>query len=174
MAGFDKLEARLGELTKRVAEPRHVRVGFAEDATGQDGQPIATRAVVNNFGAPSQGIPPRPFFSNMVAEEGPKLPDRMARVLEAADYDVDVALERMGDGLKRALVQSITSGSYTALAPATIARKGGVTLSTKAGKLFGKDAPAGGTSPYGPAKPLVETGDMLNAVSSTLAGGADE
>ncbi len=145
--GFDKLEARLSELTKRVASPRQVRVGFLESATGQDGEPIAVRAVVNNFGAPGVGIPPRPFFSNMIAEEGPKLPARMARVLAAADYDVDVALGRMGEGLKAALVKSITALDAPPLAPATIARKG-----------F--------------AKPLVDKGDMLNAVSSDLVGGS--
>ena len=146
MAGFDKLEARLGELTKRVASPRQVRVGFLESATGQDGEPIAVRAVVNNFGAPARGIPPRPFFSNMVAEESPQLPARLARVLVAADYNVDVALGRMGDGLKAALVRSIDATTAPPLAPATIARKG-----------F--------------SKPLVDSGDMRNAVSADLVGG---
>lgn len=141
--GGQELERYLNDLARKLARPGTLRVGFLEGATYPDGTPVALVAAVQNFGAPSKGIPPRPFFSNMVetkqAEWGPAL----GALLEANDYDADKALKLLGEGIAGQLRQSIVDTNSPALAPATVKAKG-----------F--------------AKPLVDTGHMLNSVDYSV------
>lgn len=137
--GGDKLEKALADIAKRVGRGGEVRIGFLEGATYPDGTSVPLVAAVQNFGASEKGIPPRPFFSNMVKEKSPQWPAKLGKVLKANDYNVDQSLAQMGEGIKGQLQQSIRDTNSPPLAPATIARKG-----------F--------------EKPLVDTGHMLNSV----------
>lgn len=139
LSGGDKLAARLQELAKKVAVPATLRVGFLEGATEADGTPIPMLAAIHEYGAPAAGIPPRPFFRPMIAEKSPTWGDALARNLVAQDYDAAKALEAMGQGIKGQLQASIKAVTSPPLKAETIARKG-----------F--------------AKPLVDTGAMLNSV----------
>lgn len=139
-----KLESFLESLAGRLKRGDVVRVGFLEGSTYPDGTPTAMVAAVQNFGAPKMGIPPRPFFSNMVTTASPQWGDELAKVLKAAQYDGALALARMGERIAGQLRESINQTNAPALSPVTIARKG-----------F--------------AKPLIDTGHMWNSVAYEVA-----
>jgi len=122
--GGSKLEAKLREIAQAVAKPANLRAGFLENASYPDGTSVALVAVVQDFGAPSRGIPPRPFFRNMVAAKSSTWGDAVAKNLKAADYDATVAMTRVGEGIKGQLQASIREFAGVPLKPATIARKG--------------------------------------------------
>lgn len=145
LSGGDKLKAALAELARRIDRAGTLRVGFLEGATYEDGTPVAMIAAIQNFGAPAQGIPPRPFFSNMIREKSPRWAEQLAELLKRNHNDVDVALEQMGAGIKGQLQQSIVDTNAPPLKPATIRRKG-----------F--------------AKPLIETSNMINSVDYEVSG----
>ena len=90
--------------------------------------------------SPTAGQPARPFFRGMIAKESPTWPDKMAKLAEATDYDGNKVLAMMGEDIKGALQQSINDLETPPLAQSTIDAKG-----------F--------------AKPLIDTGHMLNSVA---------
>lgn len=143
LSGGDKLEAYLADLGSKLEKSAVLDVGFFENATYPDGTPVAMVAAVQNFGAPSRGIPPRPFFTRMIDDHkdewGPQLGER----LMARDMDPQAALADMGIILEGELQQAIIDLTDPPLKPATIKRKG-----------F--------------EKPLVASGHMLNSVASKV------
>jgi hypothetical protein len=140
ITGGDKLKSLLKMLEERMTNASSVKVGFLAEATYPDGKPVAMIAAIQEFGAPRAGIPPRPFFRNMIAAKSPEWPAAMAALLKANGYDAFRALQLTGEGISGQLKQSIIDTNSPPLAQATIDRKG-----------F--------------AKPLVEKGIMLQAVS---------
>lgn len=122
--GGDKLEAALAELAEKVSRPGTLKVGFFENATYPDGTSVAMVAAINEYGAPSRGQPPRPFFRNMIAEKSPTWPDAIANLLKTNNYDATKTLELVGEGIKGQLVQSINELVSPPLAESTIRRKG--------------------------------------------------
>jgi hypothetical protein len=139
ISGGERLEAKLAELTRKVEKTGTLRVGFLEGATDPDGTSVPMKAAILDFGAPSRNIPPRPFFRNMVAEKSDSWGDAMEQNLVQTNFDVDMTLNRMGEGIKGQLQQSIKETNSPPLAASTIARKG-----------FDK--------------PLIDTGNMFNSV----------
>ena len=137
--GGEKLKAALDKIAQSVTKPATLQVGFLEGATYPDGKSVAMVAAIQNFGAPARGIPPRPFFSNMVKDKSPEWPEALGKVLVAKSYDATAALELIGQGIKGQLQQSVVDTNSPPLSPRTIARKGS-------------------------SKPLIEHGVMLNAV----------
>lgn len=137
--GGDKLKAALAAISRKVASGGALKVGFLEGATYPDGTSVPMVAAVQNFGAPSRGIPPRPFFTNMVSDKSPGWGPSLGRILANNDMDVGRSLALMGEGIKGQLQQSIRDTNEPPLAQSTIDRKG-----------FDK--------------PLVDTGHMLNSV----------
>lgn len=145
LSGGERLEAYLKKLAAKLEKGGVLKVGFLAGATYPDGTPVATIAAIQNFGAPAQGIPPRPFFSNMIEEKSPGWGDSLAAILKNNDYDTKLSLELMGAGIEGQLRESIVNTNAPPLKPATIARKG-----------F--------------AKPLVETSNMLDSIDSEVTG----
>ena len=96
-------------------------------------------AAIQDGGAPSRGIPPRPFFRNMIARQQSTWAPLLAQSLKANDYDIDKAFQILGVVMVGQLKQSIDETNTPALKPATVKRKG-----------F--------------AKPLVDTGHMQSSV----------
>lgn len=137
--GGEKLEVRLREIADKVSRPATLRVGFLERAKYPDGTPVAMVAAIQDFGAPRAGIPPRPFFRNMIAAKQGKWPKAIAGLLKANGYDAERALDIAGAAIAGQLRDSIISTNEPPLKPATIRAKG-----------F--------------AKSLVDTGQMLNSV----------
>ena len=127
------------ELASKLERPATLRVGFLEDATYPDGTPVAMVAAIQNYGAPAVGIPPRPFFSNVVADKSGGWPDGISALLQSTGFDVERTLRTTGEVIAGQIKDSINNGSYAPLQQSTIDRKG-----------FDK--------------PLVDTGHMVNSV----------
>lgn len=137
--GGEKLAARLAAIARTIRNASSVRIGFLENARYPDGTPVAMIAAIGNYGAPRAGIPPRPFYTNMIAAKQGEWPRAIAGLLKSTDYDALRTLQLTGEAIAGQLRQSIIDTNDPPLKPATIRRKG-----------F--------------SKPLVETGHMLNSV----------
>lgn len=143
ISGGDKLLAALSDMADKVSRPGTLRVGFLENATYPDGKPVAMIAAIQNWGAPRAGIPPRPFFSNMVRAKSPGWGKDVATALVRTSYDARLALRLVGFNIEGQLRQSVKDTNAPPLAPSTIARKGH-------------------------AKPLVDSGHMLNSIDQEI------
>ena len=152
--GGNKLSQKLQEMAGALSSASAVKIGFLAGATYPDGKPVAMIAAIQEFGAPSRGIPPRPFFRHMIADKKGEWPKAIADLLKANDYKADVTLKKTGEAVSGQLRKSIIDTNAPPLANSTIIKKGGVH-----GMVYDPKDP----STY-PAKPLVDTGHMLNSV----------
>lgn len=143
--GGQKLERELKKLASGIAKPASVKVGFLAGATYPDGKSVAMIAAIQDYGAPSRGIPPRPFFRNMVKTKKGEWPAAIAGLLKSTG-DAEKTLELTGQAIAGQLRQSIRDTNAPPLAASTIRRKG-----------F--------------AKPLVDTGHMLASVDYEVKTG---
>jgi hypothetical protein len=167
ISGGDKLANALAVITRNVEQPATLRVGFLAGATypstkgahlsqkklastlagkrtkvqtsGAGATPVAMIAAIQEFGAPGRGIPPRPFFRNMVKNKSGEWPHAIAGVLKRNGYDAAKSLAIVGEAVAGQLRESIIQTNSPPLAASTIARKG-----------F--------------SKPLIDTGHMINSV----------
>lgn len=139
ISGGDKLEAALERIARKLKRGGTVRVGFLEKATYPDGTSVPLVAAINEFGAPSRGQPPRPFFRRMIAAKSGEWPRAIEDLLKANDYDATRVLAQVGEGIAGQLRQSIVDLTEPPLAPSTIARKKS-------------------------SKPLIDTGVMIASV----------
>jgi hypothetical protein len=152
--GGDKLHRELAKLTVKLRNPGTLSVGFLAGATyptdvkrskrGPNkslagGVPVAMIAAIQEFGAPSRGIPPRPFFRNMIKAKSGEWPAAIAALLKANNYDARRTLTLTGEAIAGQLRQSIKDTNTPPLKPATIKKKG-----------F--------------AKPLIDTSHMINSI----------
>lgn len=167
--GGDKLQSALARLTANIKRPGTLRVGFLENATYPSGPrpalrarykkrravraikgagvlPVAMIAAIMEFGAARRGIPPRPFFRNMIASKQGEWPKAIAGLLKQTNYDAQKTLRLTGEAIAGQLRQSIIDTNSPPLKPATIRRKG-----------F--------------SKPLVDTSHMLRSVDYEVKGG---
>ena len=117
------LQKKLEELAQLVGKPATLRVGFLEGATYPNGTPVGMIAAIHNYGAPRAGIPPRPFFTNMIKQHQGEWPKAIAGLLQSGLSTKD-ALEQAGAAIAGQLRQSIIDTNYPPLAPSTVARKG--------------------------------------------------
>lgn len=139
LKGSDKVMKALEDIARKMGGGG-VSVGFMEGATYPDGTPVAAVAFWNEYGNPLQNRPPRPFFREMIAAESPSWPEKMAKLAKATDFDGKKVLGMMGEDVKGALQQSITSFETPPLASSTIEKKGN-------------------------GKPLIDTGHMLQSIT---------
>lgn len=123
-AGGDKLAGVLAGIASNASKASSVDVGFLEGATYPDGTSVPMVAAIQEFGAPSVGIPPRPYFRGMIASKSEEWPKAVAGLLKANDFDAQKTLEQTGAAVKGQLQQSIVDFVGVPLAPATIAAKG--------------------------------------------------
>ena len=137
--GGKKLEAAMVRLAMKVTKPAMLRVGFLENRTYPDGTSVPMVAAINEYGAPSRGQPPRPFFRNMIAAKQGEWPRDIEKLLKANDFDAEASLDLLGAHIEGQLRQSINDLVSPPLAESTIRRKG-----------FDK--------------PLIETSLMVNSV----------
>lgn len=151
--GGYKFQAALRNIARNIGNARAVSVGFLSNATYPDGTPVAMIAAIQDGGAPAAGIPPRPFFRNMIAEKKAEWPSAIAGLLVANNYDTTRTLQQTGEAVAGQLRESIIKTNDPPLAQSTL-RKRGV-----AGMVY---------DPKNPktlrAKPLVDTGHLLNSV----------
>lgn len=186
--GGDRLTKRLREIASRLDQPAELRVGFLEGSRYPDGTSLPMVAAIQEFGgtinmparqqtvfrkvnaagdflrggwfvkrrqsnyatthdvaAHTITIPPRPFFRTMIRAHKAEWPGDIAKLLKATSFDPTATLARMGEKIVGQLRQSIRDLTSPPLAQSTIRRKG-----------F--------------AKPLVETGHMLNSADYEVTG----
>jgi hypothetical protein len=122
--GGTKAGPKLAEMAKRLTSAKTVRIGFLENATYPNGLPVALVAAINEFGAPSRGQPPRPFFRNLLAAKQNEWPKAIAALLKANDGDAHRTLMQTGEAIAGQLRQSIIDLVDPPLAPSTVQRKG--------------------------------------------------
>jgi hypothetical protein len=170
--GGDKLEAYLQNASSQLEKARQVAVGFLEGATEADGTSIPMIAAIQNFGAPSVGIPPRPFFTNMINQHKGEWGEQVSTLMALNDYNAVKVLNLMGEVIGGELRQSIKDTNEPALSPVTLMLRQMradnpnlvVTQSTvreaAARVASGKPYEATGTA----AKPLIYTGTMWQSV----------
>lgn len=124
ISGGEKMEALFEHMARGLNKPLRLQVGFPEGETYPDGTPVGLVAAINNYGAPARGIPPRPFFTNVIEEGEGRWGDEIAAIAKAADYDAQLTLERFGENVANQIRQSIGGWSTPPNAPSTEARKG--------------------------------------------------
>lgn len=124
ISGGEKLKAALSQMAQGLSTAASVDVGFLENSTYPDGKPTALIAAIQEFGAPSRGIPPRPYFRSMISKHEGEWPDAIAAALRKSNYEASTALALVGAGIKGQLQQSIIDLVSPPLKPATIKRKG--------------------------------------------------
>lgn len=171
MSGGHALQERLREIAKKIKGQTEVRVGFLEGSTYPDGTSVPMVAAIQNFGAPEASIPARAFFSNMVRTQSPEWGEKLSRLLRENDYDVEIALSLMGEGIKGQLQQAIINTDSPALSEITLMlrkmRSEDQNL-VVTGKVVGEAARrvGSGESTAGVStKVLDDTGHMLNSVA---------
>ena len=133
----------LAEIAANLGDPATLRVGFLEGATAPNGDSIPLRAALNEFG--HGNVPPRPFFRTIVKNKSGEWADGIAHQLKITKYNTALTMARTGNAIAGQLQESILDLWSPGLSPKTIAKKG-----------FDK--------------PLIEAGDMINAVAWELNG----
>lgn len=169
--GGEKLEAYLRDLSRKVTKAGAVKVGFFEGATEPNGASTAMIAAIQNFGAPKAGIPPRPFFSNMVKNNAESWGPALGKDLQEKNFDAAAALALLGDEIAGELRKAIIDTNSPPLSPVTLllrARFGNNPQDiTFADVMQARHDVASGTKAKvtpTQAKPLVWTGHLLNSV----------
>ena len=157
-------------LAKILTEPvAHVRVGFLEGATYEDGTPVALVAGAQEFGVPAdpeaqgqdndageygerpdgfRGIPAKHFMRGTVAEQKEAWAEHLRGQLSGDKYDLEKSLGRTGQVMKGDLMTTILTIEHPEVSEAT--------KKHKKGKL------------------LVETRTLLRAVDSEVVLGDTE
>jgi hypothetical protein len=170
VSGGAAADKYLADLARKLGKGKTLKVGFLAGATYPDGTPVAMVAAIDNFGAPSKGIPPRPFFTNMVRDESPEWGPALGTLITQNDGDTDKALDTLGLGIVGQLQQAIVDMNEPANSPVTNLLKqrfptGGQTfadvLQARRDVAAGAEAPAG--------KPLVWSGHMLNSAAHEVS-----
>lgn len=174
-SGGDGLDAALKALAKKLSTAREVSVGFPEGSKYPDGTSMALVAASQNYGAPSKGIPPRPFFTMAVNQNRVAWGKVLAIQIRAQKLDAAKALEATGIQMAGDIAASLVATTGPALSPVTLLLR--ERFPDRVGMTFGdvKQARhdiASGTVPSvsgSGAKPLVWTGKMLNHLQGPSA-----
>jgi hypothetical protein len=154
--GGDKLQAELNKIMASVNNAASADIGFLENATYPDGTKVAFVAAMNEYGDGKR--PPRPFFSTTVEKRGGAWGHNLGVALKKYNFNAAASLAIVGQGAKEDVEASIREFTSPPLAESTIARKSSGTVKKIKGVL-------------GPAKPLIDTGHMLNSVSVRVKTG---
>ena len=148
VTGGEKLKRHLAAL-KGKARPMHVNAGILEGSVYPDGTPVALVGYVHEFGAPSQGIPPRSFMRSTLMQRLKAWKEGLARELKSQGLDSRQALNRLGFVMVTDFKKQIRAMTAPALKIETIRRKG-----------FNKL--------------LIHKGDLINSLAHEVKGGEEE
>lgn len=143
------LDSIIRQLSTKV-----VKVGFFEHSKYPDGTPIAGVAVVQGYGSVQRGIPARPFFRPALDDNRQKHIDGTAVAFRRAvkgTQTIDQGLEQLGSVVASDVQQAITNVFNPPLAASTIQARRRRNASGNAS-----------------TKPLVDTGQMLQAVTYSV------
>lgn len=143
------------------------RVGWFPSAVYEGGQPVAGVAHVQEFGSPARGIPPRLGMRSTAREKQEQWKHTVEGVSRAVAQGkiepgrVMEALTLAAEGHMRETISKVTSPP---LKPATVAARMR-RLADKGASVTGKP---GGAGIAGITKPLVDTGILLNTLTSEV------
>ena len=167
--GGSKAAVKIAELGKKLSDAQSVKIGFLEGATYVNGMPVAAVAAIQEYGAPRAGIPPRPFFRNMIASKKGEWPKAIADLFKANDYDAKLTLGQTGAAIAGQLRQSIIDTNEPALSPVTLMLR--KMFGNHPEEIRGRDVAearrrvsAGESTAGVSTKPLVWTGHLLASV----------
>jgi len=136
LIGQKKVIAKIKAVTDGI-ESGSVIVGFLGRETYPDGTPVAAVAFWNEYG--TSKAPARPFFRSMIEKESKTWGSKTAALLKSKSVKPQNVLGLLGEEIKGALKQSIQEFQSPPIAYSTAKAKGN-------------------------SKPLVDTGQMLQAV----------
>ena len=167
--GGTKFMSELRVRTDKLSKASEVQVGFLPDKRYPDGTLTSMVAAIQEFGAPKAGIPPRPFFRNMISKEQKSWPQLLSVALQNADLDASKALSVVGEEVAGELRQSIVDTNEPALSPVTLMLRKMVgpngRVTSYAQVKEARARVAAGESPGGvSSKPLVWTGQLLDSI----------
>lgn len=172
VANFDNLKA-LQQRLKSI-DRKELQAGWFEGARYDDSTPVAGVAAIQEFGAPSRSIPPRPFFRPTIAEKSKSWSELVAEGAKAvingqATYDQvmnGLGLQVVGDVQK-----TIVTSSYPELSPITLALRnlrdegyqiGGALIGAVAEAIANGETGSGQLGePSANTTPLNDTGIMI-------------
>jgi hypothetical protein len=175
---LNELKIKLGQL-----DDLKLTIGWFESARYDSGTPVAGVAAVQEFGAPSKSIPPRPFLRPTVAENKEKwinfLAGQYEKVLEGETTNKQ-ALEKLGLVIVGQIKKAISTLQEPPLSLVTLAlRKHKLAGTPIGGKFVGQVAAAIAAGETGPGelgdssginpKPLVFTSFMLTSLTHEVA-----
>jgi hypothetical protein len=179
----------------RLLADLEVLVGFPEDTTERDEgtvaeegkQPITNAALgyIHDNGAPEANIPPRPFMKPAMEENRARIERGLSGALKQGMRgnagQMEAALVALGLMAKLAVQNKINEGIPPPLADSTLknrARRGKGSSIAKAAQIeldrrdamnaFGEDPFFDMATAMTTAKPLIDTGQMRNAVNFVI------
>lgn len=177
MTGGGKLDMYLRRIAEHVGPPQEVHTGFLAGSTEADGTSLPMVAFLQEYGAPSVGIPPRPYFRNAIAKHKGEWGDQLGKKLIAEDYDGTRALDGMGEVIAGEITQSIADLTAPPLSPVTVMLREmrhqnkslvvNATVVAEARRRVAAGMSTGGAS----TKPLIDSGTMLAGVRHQVVGG---
>lgn len=153
------------------------KVGWMESAVYPDGTPVAYVAAIQEYGAPSQGIPSRSFMRTTEAAElanWQQLMGEGAAACLSGTHSARAVLEAVSNQAKGDIQKTISELTQPKLSPVTVLlrkwrREGrtitGATVGEAARALAGPNPPdTGGVSD----KPLNDSGYMLATITNEV------
>lgn len=162
MAQVTRKQGKAGEALRRAVDAlanAQGKVGWFPAAKYEDGTPVAMVAIVQEFGSTKRKIPPRPYMrvAQAAHEQEWKLTARkLAQAVALGQVPPDALMKGVTMAAEGAIRQEIAKVLTPPLSERTIAaRKRRLAKGTK---IKGK----------GIEKPLVDTGVMLNTLSSQV------
>lgn len=150
--GVDRIKFLLNGVSNKVG-----KVGFFPTSKYEDGTPVAYVAAIQEFGSPAQGIPPRSFMRSTVNEKSGEwrgVATQGAQAMINGTATGDQVLEAIGLKAAGDIRYTISKLTTPALRPETIAARLRARKDKKTVGLL--------------TKPLVDTGTLLNAVTSAV------
>ena len=82
-----RFDRAMRDLASKLGKSATLQVGFLDGATEADGTSVALIASIQEFGAPSRGIPPRPFMRTTIAEHSPTWGQQLTKWSVVRSYD---------------------------------------------------------------------------------------
>ena len=172
MKGGGGLVKHLEGMAKRLKKAETVSAGFLEGATNNSGQSAAMIAAIQEYGAPAKGIPPRPFFRNMIKENKDQWGNQIAHFLIQTNFDSLATLGKMGEELRDQIRDSMKEITEPELSPVSVLLRerfgNNPQEVTFADVMQARRDIASGVEPAVSdtgAKPLIWTGGLQSAVN---------
>ncbi len=132
----------------------------------------AAAAYINNYGAPEMNIPARPFMEPGIRDAKPQITKYFQQagkaILAGKEGTAFKAMEATGLAAASAVKRKITTGPFDPLSPRTI--QGRANRGRRGAKKYLEMTAAGETPPADLVKPLINTGQMRNAITYVVEG----